>query len=140
MHSDAVTMRRKGDALVAADTNAAKIMERMKDGQLVAVRLIRGRSAAQNRRYWLVLKCVVDATGRWSTPDELHEALKVETGHYQAVQLIGGRVIKVPGSTSFDEMGQDAFQAYMDAAFRILCDEVLGGMSVEELLQEAEAA
>ena len=137
MHSDAVTVRRNGTALVPADENAAKIIARMKDGQLAAMRLIRGRSAAQNRMYWSVLKCVVEATGRWHTPDELHEALKIATGHCSTVRLVNGRMIKVPGSTSFDEMSQDAFQTYMDAAFRILCDEVLGGMSIEELLEEA---
>lgn len=104
-------------------------------GLLVGARIARSRSIVQNKLYWAVLGAVVDATGKWGSAEELHLALKVATGHVDLVHLIDGRLVKVPGSTSFDAMNQEEFQAYMDHAFRILSDDV--GFDVERALEAA---
>ena len=111
---------------------------KLKVGTLVGARIARSRSILQHRRYWKVLECAVAATDWWETPELLHIALKEATGHFTIVRLMNGRMIKVPGSTSFDDMNQDEFNAYCDAAFRILADKL--EMSIETLLDEAQAA
>lgn len=112
---------------------------KLKAGSLVGARIARSRSVVQNALYWRVLQTVVDATGKWRTAEELHLALKVATGHVDLVRLTNGRMIKVPGSTSFDSMSQDEFQKYTEAAFRLICDEIMGGISLDQLLEEAHA-
>jgi len=134
MHRGTVLMRRVGQGLFPADAKAAQALHKVPPRTPVAVRIDRRRSAVQNSMYWGVLEQVVAATGRWRTAEELHIALKVATGHVDIVQLIDGRMVKVPQSTAFDHMNQDEAQAYYDAAFRVICDEVMGGMAVEELL------
>lgn len=137
MHRDTVMMVRRGDALIPAD-DAAKIFGRIKDGQKVGVKINRRRSVPQNSRYWKILDCVIQATGRWRTPEELHLALKVATSNVDVVRLVDGRLIKVPGSTSFEEMSADEFQTYSEAAFRVIEDEILDGMGIDELLAHAD--
>lgn len=112
--------------------------KKLKPEMLVGARIARSRSIQQHRRYWKVLECAVAATDWWDTPELLHIALKEATGHFTIVRLLNGRMIKVPGSTAFDEMTQDEFNHYCDAAFRILAEKL--EMSIEELLEEAQAA
>lgn len=127
-------MRRKGGALWAAEPKAGEILAKVPQGGTVAVRIIRSRSARQNAMYWRVLEMIIESTGRWRTPEELHAVLKVALGRVDIVQLLDGRRVLVPQSTSFQAMAQDEAQAYYDAAYRLLCTEVMGGISVDELL------
>jgi hypothetical protein len=132
-----VLMRRIGGALWPADEKAAEAIRRLRVREPVAVRIMRSRSAAQNSLYWRVLNRVIEATGRWRTAQELHLALKVATGHVDVVGLIDGRRVLVPQSTSFDAMTQDEAQAYYDAAFKVIAEELMGGLSVDQLLEHA---
>ena len=135
-----ILCRRIGGALWPADGRAADTLSRIPQRSAVAVRVMRGRSHAQLAMYWSVLEKVVEATGRWRTPEELHLALKVATGHVDIVRLIDGRRVLVPESTAFDAMTQDEAQAFYDAAFRIVADEVMGGMGIDELLDQTADA
>jgi hypothetical protein len=110
---------------------------KMKVGAVVGGRIARSRSITQHRLYWKVIQTVTEATGRWATPEALHLALKLATGHIEVVQLLNGRLVKVPESTAFNAMNQTEFQAYCTQAFRIICDEIMGGMSIDELLTES---
>jgi hypothetical protein len=128
-------LRRIGGALFGADDEAVKLVRKVPHNGTVAVRFSsRSRSAKQNAMYWRVLERVVAATGNWRTPEELHIALKIATGHVEVVKLVDGRLVKVPKSIAFDALDQDEAQTFYDAAFRVICDEVMGGMSLEELL------
>ena len=118
-----------------ADADAVAQHKKLPEGKLVGARIARSRSIVQNKLYWSVLGLAVDATGKWGSAEELHLALKVATGHVDLVRLVDGRLVKVPGSTSFDTLNQEEFQAYMDAAFRVLSDDV--GFDVERALEAA---
>lgn len=112
---------------------------KLKPGTLVGAEIARSRSLPQHKRYWKALTAVVAlCPGKWRTPEALHEALKVATGHIEIVQLVDGRLIKIPESTAFDAMSQDRFQVYCDAATRVIEDEILHGeMSIDNLLAQA---
>src|ERR1700761_9629535 len=70
-------------------------------GCVVGARIARSRSLPQLRMYWKVLALVVEATGKWRTPEELHLAVKFALGYVTPVLLQTGRRIIVPESTSF---------------------------------------
>lgn len=137
MHRDTIIVEKHGAVLCAANTAATRIFNRIQDGDRAAIRFVAKRSVAQNAMYWDCLEHIIEATGRWRTAEELHLALKVATGRVDVVQLIDGRRVLIPESTAFDAMSQDEAARYYDAALRILCDEVMGGCTVEELLQHA---
>lgn len=124
----------------AAEPKAGELLNKIPQDRPVMVRVLRNRSAQQNALYWRCLEGVVEATGRWRTAEELHTALKVAVGYVDVVQLLDGRRVLVPKSTRFDQLTQDEFQEFMDAALRILCLEVMGGCSIDELLQQTTRA
>ena len=130
-------MRRVGGLLYPAEDKAAALLQKIPPRVPIAVRILRHRSPEQTALYWRCLERVVEATGCWRTPEELHLALKVATGHVDVVRLVDGRRVLVPQSAAFDQMTADEFTAYMDAALAIVCDEIMGGVTVEELLAHA---
>lgn len=137
MKPSTILMRRVGGMLHPADEKAAKLLRKIPPKVPIAVRILRHRNPAQNAMYWAVLERVVESTGRWRTPEELHLALKIATGMVTSMVLLDGRKILVPDSTAYDQMSEDDFSAYMDAALKIICNEVMGGISVDELLDHA---
>lgn len=110
--------------------------EKFKVGSTVGGEIARSRSVVQNARYWAILTRVVEHfPGRWRTPEALHEVLKCATGRLEIVQLVDGRLVKIPDSTAFSRMSQDQFNDYSEQAFRVIEEEILGHeMTVDELL------
>lgn len=134
MTPSTILMRRVGGMLHPADEKAAALIRKIPPRTTVAVKVLRHRNPEQLALYWACLQSVVESVGRWRTPEELHLALKVATGRVDVILLTNGRRILVPQSTAFDQMTADDFSSYMDSALKILCDEVMGGISVDELL------
>ena len=124
---------RIGDRLWPADAAAMTAVHRLPFDKKIQIRLQSDRSHEQLALYWRVLERVVEATGRWHTPEELHLALKVATGYVDKVRLLNGRLVLCPGSIAFDKMGQEEAQRYYDAALRIVAEEIMD-CSVEDLL------
>lgn len=138
MSADTVMLRQVGGVLLPADQHALEVVRKLEPHRVFPARLLRGRSHRQNALYWRVLERVVDATGRWRTPQELHAALRIALGHVDEVVTFAGRRVLVPSSTAFDAMPHDEAQAYYDAAFRLLAetldcgvDELTSGAAVE---------
>lgn len=128
-----ILVRPTGGILLPADTKALECVRGLEEHMPIPVKLLRSRSARQNALYWQCLERVVDSTGRWRTPQELHAALRIALGHVDEVLTLAGRRVLVPSSTAFAAMSQDEAQAYYDAAFRLLAETV--GCSIDELTE-----
>ncbi len=122
-----------------ADDEARAQHARLTAGDHVMARVDRPRSLPQLRLYWSVLHHVAEST-HWENAERLHMALKVRLGLYDLCKLPNGKTVPVVSSASFDAMNQDEFQKYMDAALKVLCEESLGGMVVDDLIAEVCAA
>jgi hypothetical protein len=139
MRRNLIPLRVTATGYEPTDEAGQKQHAKLKPGQIVGAEIARGRSVVQNAYYWSVLaKVVAHAPGQWRTPEALHEVLKVATGHIEIVRLVSGRLIKIPQSTAFDAMKQDAFQQYIDAAFHVIADEILDGMGIDEFMTHAD--
>jgi len=137
LKASTIHCRRIGGALWPEDEKSAEAIRKIPRHTSVPVRLLRERNPEQLKLYWRVLDRVVEATGRWRTPEELHLALKIATGHIEEVKLVTGRRVLVPESVAFDAMSEDEFIRYFDQAMRVLCEEVMGGCSINELIDQA---
>lgn len=83
------------------------------------------RSRPQQRLYWLMLNRVVKATSQWPTAEKLHRDIKLTLGYTEpAVNLRTGEVVAIPDSTALDAMTQDEFQAFFDAAVKLLSERL----------------
>lgn len=96
------------------------------------------RSVLQNNFYWKVLAEVIEHQDVYKNPIELHIALKVRLGYIEEIHLIGGRMMTVVKSTSFDRMDAEDFRKYMDSALAVLCEEVIPGTHRSSLLRRVE--
>ena len=75
--------------------------------------------------YWKALSTAVDATGRWSSREALHTALKVKMGLVEPIYDLQGRVSGMqPHSTAFGAMNQTDFKLYFHKAMAELSDAV----------------
>lgn len=121
----------------APEDDAARVQHaKFKPGIIVSGEIARSRSLPQHRMYWSVLTKVVASTGKYPTPEKLHLALKVHLGFVEKVQLINGKMVLLTNSTAFEAMDQTEFQTYIDAAFRVIETELLGGMSVDDMMAD----
>lgn len=118
-----------------ADEEARAQHAKQAAGDHVMARIDRPRSLPQMRLYWSVLHHVAEST-HWENAERLHVALKVRLGLYDLCKLPNGKTVPVVSSASFDAMNQDEFQKYMDGALKVLCEESLGGMVVDDLIDE----
>lgn len=122
---------------VPVDDEARAQHAKLAEGDLIAARIDRGRSLPQMRLYWSILHHVAESS-HWETAERLHVALKVRLGYFDLMQLPNGKTVPVVHSASFDGMTQDEFQTYMDRAVKLICEEVLGGMSSADLVAEVQ--
>lgn len=113
---------------------------KLKIGSVVGGEIARSRSVVQNSLYWTVLTKVVETTTEYSSPEALHEVLKIETDRVEVVKLIDGRYVKIPSSTSFAALKHEAFCEYMEQAFRAIEKHFLGGMSIDEFMSHTDRA
>ena len=74
------------------------------------------RSLPQHRTYWKALSHTVEATGRWATPEHLHEGLEDHLPLCAMINRMDRKPKKIIDSTAFDAMKQEDFQRYFDAA------------------------
>lgn len=134
-----VLMRRLKGCLVPADALAEEWIDKVKMGESVLVKPHRSRSGPQHNLFFAILSHVAEAT-QYETKERLLIALKIHLGRYDAVQMLNGTIAAVPHSISFEDMGQDDFQAFFDQAIKAICEIVLPGMSSQQLIDQVQAS
>lgn len=83
------------------------------------------RSVPHHRTYWKALGEAVKATRVSASAKHLHRELKLATGYTDKIlNRRTGDVVEVPDSIAFDEMTQEEFGAYFDAAIAELAEWV----------------
>lgn len=72
--------------------------------------------------------------GLWRSFDHFRKAIALEAGHVEVIHRRDGEIVEVPGSLSFDSLGQPEFERVSAAMLRV-CALILD-MSEPELAQE----
>ena len=104
------------------------------DGKQVLVKVRSPRNIGHHRKYWGLLRLVIDATGRWFTPDAMHRWVKIELGHYVEHRQPNGLVFAELLPTDFAAMSQAEFKEFYDLALAAIAMEV--GVDPETLAKE----
>lgn len=104
--------------------------------ELVPIKMTDHRIA--QRKYWMVLDAVVDATGSWATAAHLHEVLVRRAGFVTpSLDPSTGDYVEIRDSTALDAMSTEDFLLFMEAAFALLSEAL--GIDVLDLLPVKEA-
>lgn len=107
---------RRGNSLVPEWDMDIRALDGISQGQRVRVEIKEFRNIGRHRAYWAMLQDVIDATDCALTPERLHDVLKLETGVVDLIALPNGMKVAIPGSISFDKMGEAEFVAFFARA------------------------
>lgn len=107
---------------VPMDERALEILEALKDGDKVLMWVHKARYPEHHQLAWAVFQKIADATGQ--TAENIALWLKLETGRFDYVQLLDGRVVEAPHSLKFESMSQDDFQSFWNDALEIIKEKI----------------
>ncbi len=125
---------RDGDRLIGEMEMDREMIRQFPAGQRIRVELRTGRVPERLRFYWAFLREVVKATGCCPNEKTLHQLVKLRTGHTDDV-IMGGYVIKVPASISFENMDEPTFCRFLDSAIEFIALEF--GVSPDDVEKAA---
>lgn len=113
------------------------LAQRYAPGSTLRGRFSQPRSLPRHRLYWAVLSEVVAATDLWPTPEDLHEAVKLELRMVRGVALLNGEVRFLCASIAFDAMDEGQFRIFFDRAMDAI--RVATGIDIEAAIAAAKA-
>lgn len=134
--SDVGRFRRKGFILIPASPAAREAIGRMKDGAEAFFAPWLPRNMAQHRKYFAILNNVVQATGEWTSTEDLRfDILRALRRGEERVSPVDGTVRFVPDSMAVASMPKAEFERLYEDTMRWLTDRYQ--CDPEMLTQEA---
>ena len=107
--------------LVPTGPYEAEVLDSYAPRSIVSVTLSQKRSLPLLKKYWSVLRDVVEnCKTPWNSRDEASDALKLALGVTDIGKSVEGKWFIRPGSISFDSMDEPAFRDYFEKAMAIL--------------------
>lgn len=121
-----------GGRLVPAGPYEAEVLATYSRGAQLTVTLHQKRSLPLLKKYWAVLRDVVENCNTpWNSTEEASDALKLALGITDIGKTVSGQWFIRPGSISFNSMDQAAFRDFFDKAMAVLAR--VTGIDPEEL-------
>lgn len=146
-----VWLARVNDALIATDEDGRKVIHRLSPGECKAFKPVGVRDPLSHRRYW----AMCTQTAKWVRRIEIdqqdgkpvympihnknhaHTAFKLCTGLYDVLPVEGtDYAIRVPHSTSFEEMTPEQWLEYWPKVLDVLLEKVAPEIEVPEARSE----
>lgn len=133
---DAARYTKRGLTLVPADQEGRELQAKLQDGGTVFVQLWMPRNMKQHRKYFAVLRNVVEATGRWTSTEHLRRDILIALNRFdEEVNRLTGEVRQVPHSMAVASMPKAEFEQLYEDTIRLLTEAL--GCDPEMLTQEA---
>lgn len=88
------------------------------------VKVKEGRNLGHHRKYWGLLRRVVDASGQWPSVEILHRWVKYQLRMFTPVEIRNGNVILEWDSIDFESMDQREFNDFYDRALAEISLEI----------------
>jgi hypothetical protein len=133
---DIARYTKRGLTLVPADKEGRELHAKLTDGGSVFVQLWLPRNMAQHRKYFAVLRNVVEATGNWTSTEHLRRDILIGLHRYdEEVNKMTGEVRQVPHSMAVASMPKAEFEQLYDDTIKLLTEALQ--CDPEMLTQEA---
>ena len=131
-------LSRKLHVLFPVDESGEAVIRKFGMGEVLTVEVKRPRNLAFHRKLFAMLNIVLENQNHFKSVDDLLELTKLRTGHCHTVETKYGQV-KITDSISFASMDQDAFADFYNRACAWVIDEVIPGLSQQDLDDEVAA-
>lgn len=126
-------------SLHPADDEARTLLRTIGQGEMLSVEIHRPRNVKFHRKFFAMLKIVLDNQDYYKSMDDLLDVCKLSIGHYRTVLASKHGLVKIPSSISFAAMDQPAFEAFYDNAVAWVASDVIPGLRRQDLDAEVEA-
>lgn len=142
-----VELFRRGQGFLPASEDAERVRNRMAQGEICWVKVLRIRDPVSHRRYWqLMTLCAMNCERielpyggimRINNKNDVHTAIKLCTGHCDTIfDANGAPVYQIPKSTSYEDMTADEWEEYLPRVFDVVQERVLPGVRMPEMEYE----
>jgi len=106
-------------------------LRKLPDNNIYTCEIKKARNLLHHRKFFAILKVVVENSEKWNNTEALLTALKIHLGYTNIVTMFDGSEVLQAGSIRFEVMDQDQFNKFYEASVKLLADEL--GVSVQEL-------
>lgn len=135
---------KRGQGFLPASEDAQRVHQRMTQGEIAWVKVLRIRDPVAHRRYWqLMTKCAENcerielpygAVMHIHNKDDVHTAIKLCTGHCTTIfDALGKPAFLIPKSTNYEEMTADEWSEYWPRVLDVIQAQILPGVSMPEM-------
>ena len=133
----AILCRRTISGLSPDDDAARDVLRKVKVGDVVRVEVRRPRNLSAHRRFFALVNLVYTNSEKFPSPDVARRVLTCRAGHALPYIIEStGEVLLIPESISFANMDQDEFDAFWQRVVKVVCDEILPGVTEPEIEEE----
>ncbi len=120
------------------DDKGREYVGKLRHGQQVEIEIKRARNPRQFRLYWGLVGLIFPQQSRYTTQEQLSNALKCSVGWCDEITLRDGRIMAVPKSMSFSNMKQDEFEPFFDRVIEVVISKIIPGLKDDDLRRELE--
>ena len=133
-----ILVARKLTGLFPVDETGEVVIRKFSMGEIVSIDVKRPRNVAFHRKFFAMLHIILQNQDAFKSIDDLLELTKLRTGHCHTVLTKAGEV-KITDSISFAAMDQDSFNDFYNRAVLWVIDEVIPGLTRQDLDDEVAA-
>ena len=130
-------VRKVLNALAPADANSESIISELPAGVVLKVTIVQPRNVKFHRKFFALLKIILDNQSHFKSLDELLYAVKLKLGYAIPVK-IRGMTGYMPRSISFTSMDESEFSEFYNRTLDFLVTEVIPGLDKSDLEKELE--
>ena len=124
--------------LVPADIHADEWLGKLPFKREVILTSREPRNPAFHRWFFALLtKVHENQEGRWESVEDLRDALKMATGHFEVRQDMIGEYYRAPKSMSYASMSSTVFKTFVERCLDQIAEHT--GIYPETLMQEVNA-
>jgi hypothetical protein len=120
------------EGLKPADSEATEMLKGIKLNTVVSCEVKRQRNYEHHKKFFSLLKLVIDNHEKYDNTDDLLFEIKLRLGHCSRI-IINDTVCYKPKSISFKSMDQDTFNKFYSKTIDIILKYFLTGTSQDEI-------
>lgn len=139
-----IELYRRGQGFLPASDEAESVRNRMTQGEICWVKVLRVRDPKSHRRYWQLMTLCAENCERIELPyggvmminnkNDVHTAIKLCTGLVDTIfDAFGKPAFQIPKSTSYEEMTEDEWAEYWPRVLDVVQAQILPGVSIPEI-------
>lgn len=144
-----VELYRRGQGFLPASEEAEGVRNRMSQGEIVWVNVLRVRDPVSHRKYWFLMGMCADNCEQIELPyggvmiinnkNDVHTAIKLCTGLVDTIfDAFGKPAFQIPKSTNYEAMTADEWEAYLPRVYDVVHERILPGVSIPDVQIEMQ--